>query len=993
MPQSTLGGLCGAVLASAVSLSPCVAGAGESGLPEVRLTPPVVAVDGLEAHRVTLDGAWRFLKDVPESFDGTIASTDEWEEAESRQHFAFQGFGRMHRQLGVPVAWARNFEVPEAWEGRRIVLRFDSLDGDSAVWVNGQRVGGADLAYLPIEFDVTDVVRVGERNEVALTLARSYFTAWCGREMGGLLRPVFLQALPSVHLSRLRVTTDFDESYEDATLRLDVVVQNTTDAVASPQLRVMLRDVAGEAIALAEDRFLLRSVDAGQSASSVVEVPVSSPKHWHAETPNLYTLTAALLIDGEEQMRVERTVGFREVEVDGHRLLVNGAPLKVWGANQHVLYPGMDHAVPADLLRSDLKVLMELNINYIRPYPTPAQPYVDAANELGVFLSAEPALSGMLYWKGPDGDRGQNPVWHEPFRFAMATMLEAYGSEPSVIIWSLANECPYYDVFAQTALDTKAADPSRPVIFSSDQRKGINQPELDLNDDHYPRGGTVDVSVKGMITGGHWDDMPTDKPNLFTEWLHVNRTNPTELAYDPGIEDFWGIYAKAHAEYTWAHGHIVGGCVFNSVPTTGLHNYHPWGLVDDQRRPKDIAWHFARANAPLKVLSETADPVEDVASIRVQNRFAVTDLAELTLRYAHGSRAGELQPRSVKPGRKGRVQVPVDRGVSEPLRLEFVSPKGYVVEVAELPVVWTDAVSAAPDAVKQEFAPLQTEECEERVSVSGDGFVVTVDRQTGGLVASVSGAPVIVDGPNLVVRRSGWTGHIPGNHAVVNVPSGWSASSVSVAEIGDGGVEIEVRGVYEQAEGAFSYVVEPDGNLAVGYDFEWTAEVGLDGQQTYEVGLSFGVPRELDRLSWRRDGLWSVYPPAHIGRPVGDTLATGDPRWADMRNTMADGERKPWPQSQDLLDGLTRDFRSTKTRVHEAALLASTGVGVRVVSDGKQSVRVSPHDQANDRFALHVLDFYRGGTELHLVKSVSAGRFVVQQGTALNGTAVLRLLD
>ncbi|MEM1098965.1 MAG: hypothetical protein AAGH92_09265, partial [Planctomycetota bacterium] len=300
---------------------------------------------------------------------------------------------------------------------------------------------------------------------------------------------------------------------------------------------------------------------------------------------------------------------------------------------------------------------------------------------------------------------------------------------------------------------------------------------------------------------------------------------------------------------------------------------------------------------------------------------------------------------------------------------------------------------AAADAVEASFAPLRVDQDDEAISIHGDGFSVRIDSVTGQLTTSANGLNVIEDGPTLVVRRSGWTGHIPGRHDVVNVPANWSASSVSIETRDSEAAVVRVRGAYDQAEGEFRYAFQPDGRLTIDYDFTWTAQEGLDPQQTYEVGLSLGVPRTLDRLTWRRDGLWTVYPEGHIGRPVGDTLAQGDPAWANLRDSVADGQRKPWPQSPDLMDGLTRDFRSTKTRVYESGLTDSAGNGLRLVSDGSQHVRVSPHDTQTGRFAFHVLDFYRGGTELHVVKSIHAGRFPVETGTELSGRVQLQLID
>ncbi|MEO1236988.1 MAG: sugar-binding domain-containing protein, partial [Planctomycetota bacterium] len=163
-------------------------------LPPIRLTPRSVDVPGIADARLDLNGEWGFVHDVPESFDGRGASVSEWDAVRVPGHFAFQGLPRMHEEFGVPVAYRKAFDVPAGWADARVMLRFESVDGLTRLWVNGHPAGENDIATLPSEFDITAFVRPGQPNEITLTVETSLATYWSRRELGGINRDVYLQA-------------------------------------------------------------------------------------------------------------------------------------------------------------------------------------------------------------------------------------------------------------------------------------------------------------------------------------------------------------------------------------------------------------------------------------------------------------------------------------------------------------------------------------------------------------------------------------------------------------------------------------------------------------------------------------------------------------------------------------------------------------------------------------------------------------------------------
>ncbi len=960
----------------------------EMRLPDVRLTPPVTEVAGLDHFTFSLDGTWDFIKDVPDEFNPGDTEGLAWSEVENRRHFAHQGHGRMHRELGVPVAYRKSFDVPADWDGRYIALRFGSLDGQSEVWINGQRVGGSDLSYLPVEFDATPFLEPGQTNEVVLTLARSYVTHWHGRDMGGLLRSIDLVALPPVHLSRLHVETKVAED-RSATASVRLAVHNAGDVpVDDAVIHLTLVGPEGETSELGAVS-LPESVPASGDVEWVTPFDVEDVELWHTETPRTYTLRARLLLGEDEAMVAERRFGFRQITIDGPRFLLNGRPFKAFGAVHHLTYPGYDHAVPADKLRTDLDLLKSVNVNFTRPFPAPARAYVDHANEVGVAMTVETGLGGMIYWKGLLGDYGNNDdAMREPFAMIVATMLEAFRSDPAVLVWGLANESPYYGYYADAAAALQKADPTRPVIHCGDLWSGVDKPELAVNDEHYPRNGVVDESVPGRITGEGWDALPRDKPFLSSEWCHAHRTNMNEVLLDPGVDDYWGWYVAAHADYTREHEFVVGGCMFAGAPVTSLHAYHPWGLFDDHRRMKTIAWHVRKAYSPIALPKLRVAPIEFEAVIPVENRFAWRNLDELELHWIQGRRSGTARV-SADPGKVGRAVLPFDPNAGSAYELEFREADGALVDRFRVQTDLTDAVFAAADQPAPPDARVEVKSDDGVIELSCPAGRVLIDAERGLIREMVAGdSTVATGGPRLLVRRSAMDSWARGgtfDGQPTNVPTGWEAEAVNVVEDGNA-VRVEVTGRYEQAAGGFVYTLTPDGSLRVNYDFAWLADEDVIA---FEAGLQLDVPAALDTVRWQRHAQWSTYPEHHIGRAVGEASAHGDPRWRSKRDEVGQRGPFPWPHAQDLVHGITRDFGSTKTRVIEAELVSGDGAGIAFEGGGEQAVRV---DAADNGFHFNLIDFYSGGTEIHLMKSVKRGALTVESGTRLRGEATFRLI-
>jgi beta-galactosidase len=936
----------------------------------LRVTPPVTSVAGLADYELSLDGAWGFIRDVPEGFDpvapdAVALPSTAWREVEVPGHFSLQGHGRMHEEFGVPVAYVRTVVVPESWRGCRVLLRFESVEGHTRVYVNGTKVGERDTHYLPLELDVTDAITPGEQARVLVMISASSITQWWRAEKGGIRRSVRLMALPPLHLAGLNVTTRIDPS-GDATMQITYrAVPLETDSVTLPALapHVMRR---GE-----------------------ISVPVRQPALWNTDHPSLYRLTATLSRAGEPTMTAERQFGFRELRVEGNRLLFNGVPIHLRGVNFHQTWPGMDYATPPDKLRIDMELFQSANLDYLRIWPPPDSRVVEMADEIGMMMQVELPISMFIYRGTHENNFGNDPAYEPTLHQWAELMVEHYASHPSVIIWSLGNECFYYDFFRSTADVLRGLDPSRPIIFSGDRMTGVGVEGVDVNDDHYPRHGRIDWTRPDAIADASppgaklgWFRYPTDRPLMFSEWLHLPGSR-VEQDVDPGTWDFFGELAEAHVRFMLEHDHVVGGAIFKGTPVTAIHENVLNGLYDEHRRPNAAWWHAFKAMSPVRVEPTGRSGPSTALNVRNLGNFAALDAYRFV--YRQGDAAGEARASSAPPGQAGDLELPIDAdgGVVE---LDVFGPHGRLVDRYRF--------ASETDAVAWRVFPrrgLDVRTDGPTVRIAGEGFAWGLDTARGLIMdAEVDGGRFTFEGPRLSMTNSAWhENHRLGlRQAMQQLVTEWTPHRHDIERAGDH-VVVRFAGRYPQGEGTWTLTFDDTGGLLVEYAFVWTDPREID---LYDAGVRFTTDARLDTLHWTRDAMWCSYPDDHIGRPVGVAQAWGDPRWAAARAATGEGDPPPWPWAQDLTaGGVTRDFRSTRAHIRQARLVDAEGAGIGVVGEAASHLRMDVHDET-DAFVMHVNRFWSGGNGFHQAISLRGDTLRTGPGMTIQGAARFQLL-
>jgi hypothetical protein len=931
-----------------------------------------------------LDGCWLIHPEAVDHALGLPLDADGWEPFDVPGQWVQQGFD-LPRDRAVAVA--REFTIPPAWRGRRIILRFDAIHAGTDYWLNGTHLGRSENLFTPVEWDVTDAAHVGETNRLDLAMtvdtvseALSYSSGYAFHSLGGIDRTVRLYALPPVHVSQLHVDAGLDDRCEDGALKLAVTLANFTGAEQTGlSLLVSLTDAEGNAVEHSQSRLDIGSLAEG-SRELTYESRVLRPLQWSAEKPNLYRLQIDLHQKRKRVERIEREIGFRRIEVRGSQLYVNGRRVKLAGACRHEIDPLTGRANTACHAETDARLVKGANLNYVRTshYP-PTDEFLRAADRLGLYVEVE----APFCWVGNDSDPSHLRAVLEP----TSAMVDYCYSHPSVILWSLANESQFNPLFEVSEQLCKQLDPTRPTTFNNPDPKRL----CDIANLHY-----APVPYDQHLPGD-------PRPMLLGEYNFPVCHEQTDVRIDPGLRELWGLGhsdpgspwgRKLAEQFTGPPGtppgawqsivdseRVIGGAIWAAFDEpfylpdgqkVGYAWHHGfWGLIDAWRRPKPEWWLSKLIHSPVAFPSRQVDFAPGMTEIRlpVRNEYSFTDLSELRFTWELHGRRGSVSVSAV-PGESTGLATPVPPGTQpgEVTLIHVHDSRGELVTVAaiqlgERPHEPLPEPTAGPPATQEEAGKLVIE---------GESFAVVLDKAAGRLDAEDRRhTAALLDFPMLHVTRFDFGDLGPPNvppyevlpRAETRVVRGVAARESERA------LELVIEDEFEGFTGSVTWEIDRLGVGRIGYDYTY------HGEPLYarEIGVRIPLRSACDELIWRRWSEWGVYPEDSISRTEGRAKARRNPG----SPLLPESTRPTWPWSLDETELGTNDFRAVKLNIYEGALLSPNGQGLRVRADSDAHVRACLDEDA-------VL--------LHLLSECRLGPVTVRDGDRLTGQFVVELV-
>ena len=719
------------------------------------------------ANYLSMEGMWKFnfVKDHnkrPANFFALKYDDSQWKDFPVPGLFELNGYGdATYKNIGY--AWAtqfdpnppyiselnnytgsyrRTFELPKNWKGKDVYFHVGSATSNLTLWVNGKYVGYSEDSKVAAEFNISKYLKPG-KNLIAMQVMRwcdgSYFEDQDFWRLTGIAREVYLYARPKLHAADIRLNAALENNYQDGVLNYKVSLKGGKTDVA-----ITLCDKDGKQIAQAT------------GAQGVIKVPKVNA--WTAETPYLYKAYITLKNKQGAAEVIPQKVGFRNVEIKNAQLLVNGQPVLVKGADRHEMDPDGGYVVSLERMIQDIKIMKQLNINAVRTSHYPFDPrWYDLCDEYGIYITAEANLEshGMGY---EEKSLAKFPEYIVPHIERNEGNVKPLINHPSVIVWSLGNECGYGVNFEKAYDWVKACDKTRPAQY---ERGGYDS----KTDIYCPMYIGYEESESYCKSNG-------TKPYIQCEYAHAMGNS------EGGFKEYWDLirkYPKYQGGYIWD---FVDQGLRDKSPVTGKeiftyggdygrypasdYNFNCNGIIAPNRRLNPHAYEiqYVLQNVWIK------DFDAENGSFNVYNENFFKNIDDLSLTatlFANGVKLTTIAipdtkgiaPQATKLVKSEALKSAIEKAEAEhateeiTINFAFASDgsqplvdKGQVM--ARQQIVLNGYEFDKVDAPANTGSKIEVEETNSYVKVSAERMSVTIGKKTGMIdYLDVDGEPML----------------------------------------------------------------------------------------------------------------------------------------------------------------------------------------------------------------------------------------------------------
>ncbi len=589
-----------------------------------------------------LNGIWKFryydsIYDVKEEFFKKGYDTGNYDDIPVPGCFQNYGYDR-HQYTNVrypfPMdppyvpsenpcgAYVHHFVYERDENAPRAYLNFEGVDSCFYVWLNGSYVGYSQVSHSTSEFDVTGLIREGENTLAVLVLKwcdGSYLEDQDKFRMTGIFRDVYLLKRPEEGIFDYFFTTTQQENQAHIQAAITFLGKEVP-------IKALVYDTNGKLVASQE----------GFPQDGKLHLTIENPVLWNAEEPYLYTI----VLECQNEVIVDR-LGIREITIKDGVVYFNGEKIKFHGVNRHDSDPVTGFVISLEQMKRDLRLMKEHNVNAIRTSHYPDGPqFYQLCDEYGFYVideaDNESHGTNSIYME----DRSIEAVhgrWNRAIadnpEFTQATvdraqlLVQRDKNRPSVVIWSMGNECAYGCTFEAALAWTKAFDPSRLTHYESaryrDHGKTYDFSNLDLYSRMYPKLEDIHEYI-GRNAG---------KPFILCEYSHAMGNGPGDL------EDYFQVFDQYDQVcggfvWEWCDHAIYQGRTLDGKPMYlygGDHGEYPHdgnfcmdGLVYPDRRPHTGLMEFKNVYRPARLLSFDQKKKELV----LQNRMDFIELRD-----------------------------------------------------------------------------------------------------------------------------------------------------------------------------------------------------------------------------------------------------------------------------------------------------------------------------------------------------------------------------
>ncbi|MES2645933.1 MAG: glycoside hydrolase family 2 TIM barrel-domain containing protein [Bacteroidota bacterium] len=522
----------------------------------------------------------------------TIAVPSNWEQ----QGFGGYSYGHDKVKTDETGRYIHSFRVPLNWKRKKVFIVFEGSMTDTEVKINGILAGPIHQGgFYRFKYDISELVRPGKNNLLEVLVSKQSANKSVNRAerdgdfwaLGGIFRPVYLEALPPVYIDRVAINAKADGSLSVDVFGKDIVPGNSIVAQVQDLSGKNVGDFFEQAISTVQEKYVLKQ-------------RFNKPALWNPEYPALYQLNISLKDKEGILHSISQKFGFRTVELraaDG--IYVNGVKVMFKGVNRHSSWPETGRTLSKEISLLDISLMKEMNMNAVRMshYP-PDQHFLDACDSLGLFV-----LDELTGWQAAYDTIAGRPLVKE--------LVIRDVNHPCVILWANGNEGGW-----NRALDNdfRLYDPQERLVYHPWEKFNGTDTK------HYP-------DFNYLVNSSLY----SNQVYFPTEFMH----GLYDGGHGAGLDDFWNamlLHPSGAGGFLWSfHDEgIMRKDKKDSLDTDG--NHAPDGIVGPHREKEASFYTIKEIWSPIHIRQKKIGTGFN-DSIAVENRYLYTNLSACTFTW------------------------------------------------------------------------------------------------------------------------------------------------------------------------------------------------------------------------------------------------------------------------------------------------------------------------------------------------------------------------
>lgn len=663
--------------------------------------------------------------------------------------------------------YINEFTVPTSWQGRNIYINIGAVRSAMYLWINGHFVGYSEDSKTPAEFDITPFVNLGKTNNISMLVYRfsdgSYLEAQDFWRMSGITRDVIIYSKPKNNIFDFFVKAGLDSKYENGTFEMTADIN--FDPKDIPNKLVLEAEIIGFK---QNGEFFSKKLTKTISKRDLKKVKkqkiftvnfektiIPDVQQWSAEKPNLCTLIIRLKDKkGVVIETVGSNIGFRNVEIKDGQLKVNGKAILVKGVNRHEHSGVTGHYVDRKTMEQDIMIMLENNINTVRTCHYPDDIYwYELCDKYGIYVIDE--ANNESHPQGyEEHSLAKKDEWKEVFLYRCKNMVERDKNHPSIIVWSVGNECGN-GVCTKYCYDWMKKRDTRPVI--------CERAIYDYNTDFI---GLMYSSVDYLKEFAEKKLDKKNRPFIMVEYCHAMGNSCG------GLQDYMDVFYK--------YPQLQGGCIWDFVDQTFVfydqRTKTEWyaaggdlgeipdcgnddsfcvnGLITSDRKPHRHMDEVKKCYQSIKVIP---GDVEN-GLFTIENHYQFTNLNELQCTYGIFSNESKMVVSNLDlecaPGESKEIKIPIAKIKGKPNQEFFINfsfklkqnkgflKEGYEVAYEQFPLNFQ---STQPKAITN-IPKLNVKDTNGAIILSNNDFSFKIDKKEGVPISFVYKGEELLEG-------------------------------------------------------------------------------------------------------------------------------------------------------------------------------------------------------------------------------------------------------